>query len=456
MGLPMKKKSTDSAQGVEKEKREDRRAMLMKAASTTREIRWDKLDNTAHLFPVIAGESMSNVYRISVTLTELINAQLLQQALDIVLPKFDGFNLRLRQGVFWYYFEENGKAAPKVREESAFPCRYIHSNRNNSYLFHVTYYRYRINLEVFHVLTDGMGGINFLKELTYQYLRLVYPELKGDKGDLLASSTSLNREDSFLKNYRKSSEKGYQTKKAYLVKGEHLSPGEFGIMHGYMQVPELKEVCHRYGASINEYLVTVFIWSVYRECMHGMPSEKPIRVAVPVNLRPYFNSITTKNFFAMVSAEFHPVDEEYTFEQVLEIVKNSLKQQINKENLERLFSYNVSNEKVLAARAVPLLFKNIAMRAVYTRSALANTSTITNIGNITVDEVYKPYVEMFHSCLAMSKGQHIKGNICSYGSTLVFSFSYDLADPSIQRGFFRKIAADGVNIEIESNGVNYE
>jgi NRPS condensation-like uncharacterized protein len=456
MGLPMKKKSTDSAQGVEKEKREDRRAMLMKAASTTREIRWDKLDNTAHLFPVIAGESMSNVYRISVTLTELINAQLLQQALDIVLPKFDGFNLRLRQGVFWYYFEENGKAAPKVREESAFPCRYIHSNRNNSYLFHVTYYRYRINLEVFHVLTDGMGGINFLKELTYQYLRLVYPELKGDKGDLLASSTSLNREDSFLKNYRKSSEKGYQTKKAYLVKGEHLSPGEFGIMHGYMQVPELKEVCHRYGASINEYLVTVFIWSVYRECMHGMPSEKPIRVAVPVNLRPYFNSITTKNFFAMVSAEFHPVDEEYTFEQVLEIVKNSLKQQINKENLERLFSYNVSNEKVLAARAVPLLFKNIAMRAVYTQSALANTSTITNIGNITVDEVYKPYVEMFHSCLAMSKGQHIKGNICSYGSTLVFSFSYDLADPSIQRGFFRKIAADGVNIEIESNGVNYE
>ena len=63
---------------------------------------------------------------------------------------------------------------------------------------------------------------------------------------------------------------------------------------------------------------------------------------------------------------------------------------INKENLERLFSYNVSNEKVLAARAVPLLFKNIAMRAVYTQSALANTSTITNIGNITVDEVYKP------------------------------------------------------------------
>lgn len=445
----MRKKSTIFV----KNKKE---ARPVRVESTMREIRWDKLDNTAHLFPVIAGDSMSNVYRISVTLTELIVPELLQQALDIVLPKFDGFNLRLRQGVFWYYFEENGKAAPKVREETTFPCRYIYPNRNNSYLFRVTYYKYRINLEVFHVLTDGMGGINFLKELTYQYLRLLHPELKGEKGDLLASSTSLNREDSFLKNYRKSSEKGYQTKKAYLVKGERLSPGEFGIMHGYMQVPELKEVCHGYGVSINEYLVSVFVWSVYRECMHGMPSDKPIRVAVPVNLRPYFNSITTKNFFVMVSAEFHPVEEEYTFEAVLEIVKNSLKQQINKENLERLFSYNVSNEKILVARAAPLVIKNIAMRIVYTQSALANTSTITNIGNITVDDEYKPYVEMFHSCLAMSKGQHIKGNICSYQNTLVFSFSYDLADPSVQRSFFRKIAEDGVSVEIESNGVNYE
>jgi NRPS condensation-like uncharacterized protein len=419
-------------------------------------IRWDRLDNTAHLFPVIAGQSMSNVYRISVTLKELVNPELLQEALDIVLPKFDGFNLRLRQGIFWYYFEENGKPAPKVKEENTYPCRYIYQNKNRSYMFRVTYYKYRINLEVFHVLTDGMGGINFLKELTYQYLRLVHPELKGDKGDALASSTSLNREDSFLKNYRKSSHKGYKTKRAYLLKGERLNPGEFGVMHGYMNIPELKEVCHRYGVSINEYLVSVFVWSVYKECMHGMSSEKPIRVAVPVNLRPYFNSITTKNFFVMVSAEFHPEKDEYSFEEVLEAVRTSLKEQINKENLEKLFSYNVSNEKVFLARATPLFIKNIAMKVVYSKSALANTTTITNIGNITVDDIYKPYVEMFHAFLAMSKGQHIKGTICSYGDTLVFNFSYDMADPSVQRGFFRKIAEDGIAVKVESNGVGYE
>ena len=74
-----------------------------RAREAQREIRWDRLDNTAHLFPVIAGESMSNVYRISVTLTELVDRELLQQALDMVLPKFDGFNLR-RYG--WHQFSQ--------------------------------------------------------------------------------------------------------------------------------------------------------------------------------------------------------------------------------------------------------------------------------------------------------------------------------------------------------------
>lgn len=95
----MKKKYTESQPEVTPEETTEDK----KKKKASREIRWDRLDNTAHLFPVIAGESMSNVYRISVTLSELIQPELLQQALDIVLPKFDGFNLRLCRGVFWYY-----------------------------------------------------------------------------------------------------------------------------------------------------------------------------------------------------------------------------------------------------------------------------------------------------------------------------------------------------------------
>lgn len=421
-----------------------------------RTIRWDKLDNTAHLFPVIAGESMSNVYRISITLSEEIKPDKLQEALNIVLPKFDGFNLRLRKGVFWYYFEENGKPAPKVAEEVNFPCRFIRPNRNRSYMFRVTYYRSRINLEVFHVLTDGMGGLNFIRELAYQYLRIVHPKLREKTGDTLSQSTSLNREDSFLKNYKQSKPSGFQKKRAYLIKAERLPKGEFGVIHGQMPVSELKEIAHRYGVSINEYLVAMFVWSTYVECLHRMPSKDPIRVAVPVNLRPYFNSVTTKNFFVMVSAEFRPEKGDYTFEEVLGSVRDSLRGQISKEHLEDLFSYSVSNQMNMLLRPVPLPVKNLTMRIVYTQSALANTTTVTNIGNIQVEEAYRPYIKMFHAFIAMSKGQEIKGTICSYGDTLVFTFSSIFSDTSLQRRFFSKIAEDGAEVKIETNGVYYE
>lgn len=445
----MRKKSLDINTSEEKS--------TQKIKESEREIRWEKLDNTAHLFPVIAGDGMTNTYRISVTLNELIQPDLLQVALDILLPKFDGFNLRLQTGIFWYYFEENGKPAPTVKPETKFPCRFIKSNRNRSYLFRVTYYKYRINVEAFHVLTDGMGVITFLNELVYQYLRLAHPDLKEKVGgDSLSSYTSLSREDSFLKNYRKSAPRKYKTQKAYQVKGEKLRPGEFGVMHGYMKIDELKAVCKSYGVSINEYLIGCYVWSVYNECLHCMPSKRAIRVAVPVNLRPYFNSNTTKNFFVMVSAEFHPTKEEYTFEEVVQIIRTSLKSQITKEHLEELFSYNVSNEKIFIARAVPLFLKNIAMGIVYSQSAYANTTTFTNIGNIQVEEAYKPYIEQYHAFLPMSKGQNLKGTICSYGDTLVMNFSYILKDTSIQRCFFRKIAEDGIHVEIETNGVSYE
>ena len=450
-----KKHSSDS---VGKTLENNKQNKNMKVNSHRNHIRWEKLDNTAHLFPVISGEDMSNVYRITIELNEKIQQDVLQKALNIVLPKFNGFNLRLRKGVFWYYFEENGKPAPKVKQETKAPCRYIVQNKNRSYLFRVTFFENRINMEVFHALADGAGTINFLKELTYQYLRLVHPELKDQVGDDLSAETSLNREDSFLQHYRKSNKNKYPSKRAYLVKGEKLKPRELGVMHGFMPVSQVKDACKRYGVSINEYLVAAFAWAIYKERRHGISEKRPIRIAVPVNLRPFFESVTTKNFFAMVSAEFTPQEQhgEYTFEEIVQLIRESLRAQINKEYLEQLFSYNVSNQMNLVARAVPLFLKNIAIRHVYNVAALANTTTVTNLGKISVNETYQPYIKMFGVLLPMSKGQNIKGVVCSYGDTLCYTFTSVLKDTFVQRNFFRKLAEDGIEIRIESNGVYYE
>lgn len=419
-------------------------------------IKWDKLDNTANLFPVIVSENISNVYRISVTLNEDIDGELLQKAQDKILPYFDVFNHKLKSGIFWYYFEANNKPAPKVTPENTYPCLYINPYTNNEYLFRVTYYKKRINLEVFHVLTDGNGALIFLKELTYQYLRYKHPELGAKVNDTLSPESSLDIEDSYIKNYIRSAKKTYKTERAVCIKGEKLPFNHFAILHGYIPVSDIKKAAANYNVTINQYIIGTYTWAVYKEYLKCQPSERPISTIVPVNLRPYFNSNTTKNFFAVVSAVFKPVNEKYTFEEVLKIIADSLGEQITKENLERLLSYNVSNEVNLFLRAVPRVIKNIAMRSIYNASAKANTSTITNLGIVKVDESYQKYIDKFHVLLSISKGQNIKGSVISYNDTLVFTFSAAIRESFIQKEFFRQMVRDGIHVSIESNGVYYE
>lgn len=74
----------------------------------------------------------------------------------------------------------------------------------------------------------------------------------------------------------------------HLIKGEKLKKGEFGVMHGFMSVSQLKEAAHRYGVSINEFLVAATAYSIYMEDMHGVPGKRPIRVAVPGQSAPVF------------------------------------------------------------------------------------------------------------------------------------------------------------------------
>ncbi len=439
-----------------KQNTEQMEPKVEKKVPRKKQLAWDKLDNTANLFPVIANEDMTNVYRISVNLTEEIDRVLLQEALNRILPQFSVFRMRLRMGFFWYYFEENTSPAPIVREEYSHPGAYIDKSRNHHYMFRVTYHKCRINLEVFHVLTDGAGGIIFLKELVYQYLRLRYPEILEHDKDKISAGIFLDKEDSYVKNFKKGHSKVYKSERALTLSGERVPKGEMGVMHGYLPVDQLKRVSKSYGVTINQYLVGTFVYAIYKNYLKRQPCKYPIRCCVPVNLRPYYNSHTMKNFFAMVFATFQPERDDYTFEEILGIIAKDLKEQVTPENLDNIMSYNVSNEKKWILRAVPLVLKNIVLKQVYGMSAKATSATVTNVGNIELKEPYREYVDNFTAILSMSKGQNMKGTVCSYNGVLTFTFSSVLMDTAIQRGFFQKLAEDGVTVSIESNGVMYE
>ena len=413
--------------------------------------KWRRLDNTAKIFPVIANEHLSNVFRISMTLEEEIVPEVLQQALEEVLPWFPGFKVKLRRGFFWYYFESNQRR-PEIEQEAAYPCKYIDPHSNQMFLFRVSYYQRRINLEVFHAVTDGLGAVNFIRELTYRYLQLL--EGEGGTAPMRPSDSCVTDvEDGYLKNYKKMKKVRYSSKRAFHIRETRLPLDEENILHGYVKLAPLKAAAKEKQVSITKYLTACLIYAIYEVYIHGEPMTECIGVNLPVNLRAFFDSETTANFFAVSCIEFLAQKRDVAFDDVLAVVCKQMEEKITKEKLEETISYNVSNEKKWYIRIAPLPLKWAVTNLIFKRNDRAHTITLSNIGPVAVEEEYREAIKRCHLIIGVSKRQPIKCAVCSYGDEVIVSFTSVYEDTKIQDQFFGFLKEQGVPVEIESNGI---
>lgn len=414
--------------------------------------RWRKLDNTAKIFPVIANETMSQVFRISVTLKQPVDPEILQQALEEILPFIRNFRVKLRRGLFWYYFEENGKI-PQVQRESTYPCRYFDPHGNRKFLFRVTYFQNRINLEVFHALTDGLGAVHFLKSLTARYLDLKNGgnEYWGPADEHGGKEKEFQVEDSYLCNYRKMHHRSYSSAPAYRLEGNYLHLGAEQVLHGYISVSQLKAVCKKHEVSITKYLAAVLIWSIWQEYLHGEPWDQPVALNLPINLRAFFGSETMANFFAVTLIGYLFRSPDMDFETLLGIVSRQMDKKIDKKRLEENISYNVSNEKKWYLRVIPLPIKRLALNLVFRLKDRAYTMTLSNVGPIRMDPEYEAQIQRFHMMIGVSRRQPLKCAVCAFGDEIAVTFTSVFADSRLQRRFFEKLRQDGLKVRLEGN-----
>ena len=67
-------------------------------------------------------------------MTELVDPEALQRAIDKTLPRFPGFRVRIKRGAFWYYFEPNGAPGPFVKEDMKNPCQPVRFGEDDGWL----------------------------------------------------------------------------------------------------------------------------------------------------------------------------------------------------------------------------------------------------------------------------------------------------------------------------------
>lgn len=417
-----------------------------------RRIRWRKLDNSAKIFPIVSNKSFTSVFRVSALLKEKIDEEILQVALNEVLERQMSFKVKLIKGLFWYYLEENTKIS-KVKKEDDYPCRYINSNTNNGYLFSVTYFENKINLEVFHSLTDGNTAIKFLQEIVYKYLDIKKETLKraNEKQERILSN---NTEDSYLKNYNKKKTKREKSQKAYVLKGKKLPFGMTRVIHNFINLEQLKSVSKESGATITEYLTAVFVYCIYTQNYKYSSSKKPIKVCVPVNLKKYYNSNTVSNFFSYMSVNINIYEKrEYTFLDILNLVKMEFKNKLELSEIEKTMGANIKIGTNFFIKLIPLFLKKILVGISYKEIRKYSTTTVSNLGRIVVKEEYKNEIENFLFLLCADSVEKDKGTIISYNNNLVFTFTSIIENNKIEKAFYEFIKGQNIEISVEGNGV---
>ncbi len=417
---------------------------------------WYQLDLSAIVYPTLQRRDFSSVYRLSVVLKEEIQQDLLQQALDMTLPRFPTYKAAIRKGLFWRYLEPNDRPGPFVQKDVRNPCQPMYFRANNRYLVRVYYFRNRIALEAHHSLGDGTGGMCVLMTLTATYLRLLGAEGIDNGGfvlDIHGTPEEGELEDAYMRYANAKVRPPRVEEKSYRVRGTAEPFYTLNIIDGIMSVSEVMAAAKRYGATITEYLNAVLLQALLLKQEEDHASRlRPVKIAMPVNLRRFFPSITLRNFITMIYPGVDPRLGEYTFEEIVVQVRNYMRYYLNEKLLRGDITTNAATQRNPFIRVVPLFIKDFVVRMFYTKVQDRNSSAgLTNMGVMKVPEGMKPYIERFDIYMGQPFSRRTNCAIISFGDILTVNFASSIVETDVERHFFRRLVKDGIHVKIESN-----
>ncbi len=416
---------------------------------------WYRLDLSAIVYPTLQRKNFSSVYRLSVVLKECVEPDLLQKAVDQTLPRFPTFKVSMRKGVFWRYLEPNDRPGPYVEPDIVNPCMPMFFQNNNRYLIRIYYYQKRISLEVFHSLSDGGGAMYLLRTITAVYLRLKGHQIPVGQGvlDLLEDPEEEELEDAYLRYASSKVRPPRSREKTYRIRGTREPFYTLNIITGILPVKQVLQISKGYQVSVTEYLNAVLLYALLKKQKSDRVfQERPVSIAMPVNLRRFFPSRTLRNFITMVYPSIDPRMGDYTFEEIVLQVHHYMRYYINNKFLNADITTNAAVTRNLLIRIVPLFFKDFVVRQFYKRVQDKQSSAgLTNLGIVETPEEMRAHIERFEVLMGQPFSARTNCAVVSYGENLTVSFASSIVEADVERLFFRKLVQDGIHVKIESN-----
>lgn len=407
---------------------------------------WRSLDNAAKLFSAASSPKDTRVFRFYCELKEEVKEEILQEALNQTIQKYPVFLSVMRKALFWHYLEKS-ELRPVVREEYKEPCSSLYVRDKKTLLFEVTYYKKRINFEVFHALTDGTGATEFLRELVKNYLYLIHEE---DLEPVELSNQYLTVKDQEDDSFSRYYDPDFPRKKKKKIRAVQIKKGgkgyeELQINEASMSVKELLGIAREKKVSMSVLLTAAFICAIHEE-MSRMQEKKPVILMVPVNLRKIFPSDSMLNFFGYIEPGYQFGGGKDSFEDVLEAVKLYFQENLSKEHMAGRMNELIAIEKHKILKWAPLELKNRCIRAGAKMAEQEVTAVLSNMSVVKMPEDYAQYIEKFGVYTSTNRTELC---ICSFQDTLSLGFTSRYDSTNIQRNFYRILKELGASVKVE-------
>ena len=429
---------------------------LTKNLSPARSLRWMRLDNAAKIYPAAKRRNWNNFFRLSATLTEPVDTEVLRRALDVTVRRFPSIAVRLRRGAFWYYLEEIPKA-PAIQAEKSCPLAHAPFYEVRQCAFRVLVYHERIAVEFFHALTDGTGALVFLKSLLAEYLSqkygLVIPAEKGVLGRLEEPSAE-EVEDSFAR-YAGDVKLSRREATAYHLSGTPEPDGYKDIVTMMIPADKLRDCARGFGISVTELLCAAMMQAILDIQAKDVPrraARKPVKVLLPVNLRTLFPSATLRNFASYITPEIDPRMGDCSFEELCQLVHHKMGMENNRRTMRAKFAANVASERSPVLRVMPLFIKNIAMKAVFdTVGECKSCLCLSNLGRVELPEVMAPYVTRMDFIIGVQARAPHNCGVITWNGTAYINCIRNIREPALELAFYRVLHRLGLPVKVESN-----
>lgn len=416
---------------------------------------WYKMDLSAVVYPTLQRRDFSSVYRLSVVLKEKVDPKVLQEAVDIAMKRFPTYKVAIRRGVFWRYLEPNNRPGPFVMKDIKNPCMPMPFKSNNRYPIRFYYHEKRIAFEAHHSLGDGTGGMYVLHTVLAVYLGLLGKPVKpgGFVLDVNEKPDKEELEDAYIRYANAKVCPPRIGEKAYRVCGTKEPFYTLNIIDGIISVQEIKRVAASYHVTVTEYLNAVLLYALLQKQEKDAPYRyRPVKIAMPVNLRQFFPSKTLRNFITMVYPAIDPRLGDYSFEEIVVQVHNFMRYYINEKFMRGDITTNYATRANPIIRIAPLFVKDIVVRQFYRMVQDKNSSAgLTNMGVMKLNEDMEPYIERFDIYMGQPFSSRTNCAIISFQDTLTINFASSIKEADVEQFFFRKLVQDGIHVKIESN-----